>query len=175
VRDVLRHSTGMPNWRKDPANEWLVPAVAPGTRIDYSGEAFVWLQLVVRSGHRREPGPGDAAPAVRARRHARQQLWLEPRLAARSVYGHRARRMTTQPGMPAQMLREAWNAAQPVADRWGKPLSAWRYADADARCRTARAQAITPKGLVNWPSDILANSPPPACAVRCRTTRASWR
>ncbi|HOZ23667.1 MAG TPA: serine hydrolase domain-containing protein, partial [Thermomonas sp.] len=28
VRDVLRHTTGLPNWRKDPANERLVPAVA---------------------------------------------------------------------------------------------------------------------------------------------------
>ena len=34
ARDVLRHSTGLPDWRKDPAHEPLVPAVAPGVRIE---------------------------------------------------------------------------------------------------------------------------------------------
>ncbi len=49
ARDVLRHTTGLPNWRANPATEKLVPNVEPGTRIDYSGEAFVWLQLVVET------------------------------------------------------------------------------------------------------------------------------
>ena len=161
VRDVLRHTTGLPNWRKDPANEPLVPAVAPGTRIDYSGEAFVWLQLAV------EAVTGESLDQTMRR------LLFDPAgmrdssygwdaaLAGRSVHGHRAPD-DAQPGMPAQGLREAWDAAQPIADRWRKPLSAWRYADAERAMPLARANAKP--GLVNWPSDILANS---AASLRC--------
>ena len=161
VRDVLRHTTGLPNWRKDPANERLVPAVAPGTRVDYSGEAFVWLQLAV------EAVTGESLDQTMHRllfapagMHDSSYGW-DPALAQRSAYGHRAPD-DTQPGMPAQGLREAWDAAQPVADQWGKPLSSWRYADAERALPQARANAKP--GVVNWPSDILANS---AASLRC--------
>lgn len=161
VRDVLRHTTGLPNWRKDPANEPLVPTVAPGTRIDYSGEAFVWLQLAV------EAVTGESLDQTMRR------LLFDPAgmrdssygwdsaLAARSVHGHRGPD-DVAPGMPAQGLRDAWDAAQPIADRWRKPLSGWRYADAERALSLARANA-TP-GTVHWPSDILANS---AASLRC--------
>ena len=161
VRDVLRHTTGLPNWRKDPATEPLVPAVAPGMRIDYSGEAFVWLQLAV------EAVTGESLDQTMRR------LLFDPAgmrdssygwdaaLAARSVHGHRAPDNVAQ-GMPSQGLREAWDAALPIADQWRKPLSGWRYADAERALPLARANAKP--GLVNWPSDILANS---AASLRC--------
>lgn len=166
ARDVLRHSTGMPNWRKDPAHEKLAPAVKPGTRIDYSGEAMFWLQLVVEkltgeslddSMQRLLFGPAGMRDS--------SYTWSKE-IAARSVYGHRAVE-DEETGMPPQMLRDTWNAAQTVADRWGKPLSAWRYADA-ARA-LPEVQAITPKGLVNWPGDILANA-----AASLRTTPTDY-
>ena len=166
VRDVLRHSTGLPDWRKDPANEPLVPAVQPATRIDYSGEAFVWLQRVVetvtgesldQTAHRLLFDPAGMRDSSYA--------W-SPALAERSVYGHRAPDAPAQPdergGMPPQMLREQWSAAQAVADRSGTPLSAWRYEDA-ARALPA-VQAIATPGLVAWPADILANA---AASLRC--------
>ena len=161
VRDVLRHTTGLPNWRKDPANEKLVPAVAPGTRIDYSGEAIVWLQLAV------EAVTGESLDQTMHR------LMFDPAgmrdssygwdaaLAARSVYGHAAPD-AEQAGAPPQGLREAWDAALPTAGRWRKPLSAWRYADAERALPLARANAKA--GLLNWPSDILANA---AASLRC--------
>ena len=161
VRDVLRHTSGLPNWRKDPANERLVPAVAPGTRIDYSGEAFVWLQLAV------EAVSGESLDQTMRR------LLFDPAgmrdssygwdaaLAARSVHGHRAPD-DTQPGTPAQGLREAWDAALPIADRLHQSLGDWRYADAERALPLARLNAKP--GIVNWPSDILAN---PAASLRC--------
>ncbi len=161
VRDVLRHTTGLPNWRKDPANEKLVPAVAPGTRIDYSGEAVVWLQLAVESVtgesldqtmHRLLFDPAGMRDS---------SYGWDAAMAARSVHGHRAPD-DAQPGKPPQGLREAWDAAQPIAERWGKPLSAWRYADAERAMPLARAHAKP--GVVNWPSDILANA---AASLRC--------
>lgn len=182
ARDVLRHSTGMPNWRKDPAHEKLVPAVKPGTRIDYSGEAIFWLQLVVEtltgesldeSMQRLLFGPAGMRDS--------SYTWSTD-LAARSVYGHRAVE-DEEAGMPPQMLRETWNAAQTVADRWGKPLSAWRYEDAQRAL--PEVQAITPKGLVNWPGDILANAAASLrttpsdyarfMALMVRTPRAPWQ
>ena len=161
VRDVLRHSTGLPDWRKDPANEKLVPAVAPGTRIDYSGEAFVWLQLVV------ETVTGESLDET-----ARRMLFApagmrdssyawDSGLAARSAYGHYAPG-DAHPGMPPQMLREAFEAALPVATQWNKPLAAWRYADAERALPLVQAHA--PPGVANWPSDILANA---AASLRC--------
>ena len=50
----------------------------------------------------------------------------------------------------------------PVAQRIGKPLSAWRWDD--ARRAMPEAQAHARPGLVNWPGDILANA---AASLRC--------
>ena len=161
VRDVLRHSTGLPDWRKDPANQKLEPAVAPGTRIDYSGEAFVWLQLAV------EAVTGESLDQTMTRllfapagMRDSSYAWNAD-LAARSAYGHRAPDDGRE-GMPPQMLREAFDAALPVATEWNKPLSAWRYADAERAL--PRVQAAAPPGAANWPSDILANA---AASLRC--------
>ncbi|RZA18270.1 MAG: class A beta-lactamase-related serine hydrolase [Lysobacteraceae bacterium] len=160
IRDVLRHSTGLPNWRKDAANERLVPAVEPGKRIDYSGEAFVWLQLAVEAitGESLDgtmqrllfapAGMGDSSYA-----------W-DAAMAARSVHGHRMPD-DEQPGMPTQGLREAWDAALPIADDWKKPLAAWRYADAARALPLANARSPQ---AVKAAGDILANS---AASLRC--------
>ena len=161
VRDVLRHSTGLPNWRKDPAHEKLVPAVAPGTRIDYSGEAFVWLQLVV------EAITGESLDETMHRllfapagMHDSSYGW-DAQVAARSVRGYGV------PGdadaaKPPQGLREAWDAAMPVAEQWNKPLSSWRYADAERALPLAQAHAAP--GIVNWAGDILADA---AASLHC--------
>ena len=161
VRDVLRHTTGLPDWRKDPANELLEPAAPPGTRIDYSGEAFVWLQLAV------EAVTGESLDQTMRRllfdpagMRDSSYAW-DASLAARSVHGHRAPDDAGQ-GMPPQMLRDAWDAALPVAAQWKKPLSAWRYADAERAMPQAQANARP--GVVNWPSDILANA---AASLHC--------
>jgi len=161
ARDVLRHSAGLPNWRADPARERLVPVAAPGTRIDYSGEAFVWLQRVVetitgesldRTMQRLLFGPAGMRDS---------SYGWSAALGARSVYGHAA---PDVPGkeLPQQLLREQWQAAQPVAERIGRPLSDWRYEDAARALPEVLAGA--PEGLVHWPGDIVANA---AASLRC--------
>ena len=162
ARDVLRHSTGMPNWRKSPATEKLVPMVKPGTRIDYSGEAIFWLQLTVEAITGQSLDESMQAHLFGPAGMRDSSYTWNADLAERSVYGHR-RHDASQEGMPPQMFREQWSIAQQVADRWGKPLSSWKYEDA------ARAfpdvMALAPAGLVTWPGDIVANA-----AASLRTT-----
>ena len=160
VRDVLRHSTGLPNWRKDPARERLVPAVEPGTRIDYSGEAFVWLQLAVEAvtGESLDQTMRRLLFAPAGMRDS-SYAW-DAAMAARSVHGHGLPGEYLS-GPPPQGLREAWDAALPIAERWRKPLSEWRYADAERALPLAKARA---PGVVHAVGDIMANS---AASLRC--------
>ena len=160
VRDVLRHSTGLPNWREHPESEKLMPAVEPGIRIDYSGEAFTWLQLAVETitGESLDQTMQRLLFAPAGMRDS--SYGWDAALAARSVHGHR----NTGDGpvvAQKQGLREAWDAALPVADAWKKPLREWRYADAERALPQARSNA---PGAVHWPGDILANS---AASLRC--------
>jgi CubicO group peptidase (beta-lactamase class C family) len=160
VRDVLRHSTGLPNWRADPEHEKLAPLVEPGRRIDYSGEAFVWLQLAVESI------TGESLDQTMRRllfaplgMHDSSYAW-DAAMAVRSVHGHGvAGENPSAP--PPQGLREAWDAALPIAERWRKPLAEWRYADAQRALPLARASA---PGVVHAAGDIMANS---AASLRC--------
>ena len=161
-RDVLRHSTGLPNWRTSPATEKLVPMAKPGTRIDYSGEAIFWLQLAVESITGQSLDESMQAHLFGPAGMRDSSYTWNPDLAARSIYGHR-RHDAPGEGLPPQMFRETWSLAQQVADRWGKPLSAWKYDDA-ARA-LPEVMAMAPAGLVSWPGDIVANA-----AASLRTT-----
>jgi CubicO group peptidase (beta-lactamase class C family) len=162
ARDVLRHSTGLPNWRKSPTTEKLVPMVEPGTRIDYSGEAIFWLQLALETITGQSLDESMQAHLFGPAGMKDSSYTWNADLAARSVYGHRAHDKPGE-GMPPQMFREQWSIAQQVADRWGKPLSAWKYEDA-ARA-LPEVMALAPAGLVTWPGDIVANA-----AASLRTT-----
>ncbi|WP_313494120.1 serine hydrolase domain-containing protein [Stenotrophomonas sp.] len=162
ARDVLRHTTGLPDWRKSPATEKLVPMVKPGTRINYSGEAFVWLQLVVEAITGQSLDESMQASLFGPAGMKDSSYTWNADLAARSVFGHRAHDRVDG-GVPPQVLREQWSAAQRVAERWGKPLSAWKYEDAERAL--PEVQALSPPGLVTWAGDILANAAASLCTT----------
>ena len=162
ARDVLRHSSGLPNWRKSPATQKLVPMVRPGTRIDYSGEAICWLQLVVEKITDQSLDESMQAHVFGPAGMRDSSYTWNADMATRSVFGHRAH---DKPGigMPPQMFRGQWSIAQKIADRWGKPLSAWKYKDAVRALPDV--MALAPPGLVTWPGDVMANA-----AASLRTT-----
>lgn len=166
ARDVLRHTTGLPDWRATPATEKLLPAAEPGTRIDYSGEAFFWLQLVVEAITAQSLDEAMQENLFAPANMGDSSFSWNADLAARSVHGHRAHDRTDVTA-PRQVLREQWTLAQQVADRWGKPLSAWKYADAERAL--PEVLAVAPAGLVAWPGDIVANA-----AASLRTTAQDY-
>ena len=141
----------------------LVPAVAPGTRIDYSGEAFVWLQLVV------EAITGESLDETMRR------LLFDPAGMRDSSYGwgcdHRRAFRCIGYGVPGDA--DAANPPQGLREDLGRG-AAGRRTVAQNRCRRggtptrARivplAQAHAAPGVVNWPSDILADA---AASLHC--------
>jgi CubicO group peptidase (beta-lactamase class C family) len=161
ARDVLRHSTGLPNWRAAPATEKLVPLAEPGTRIDYSGEAFVWLQLVLEKLTGQSLDDAMQARLFGPAGMRDSSYTWNADFAARSVFGHRPHDEPGE-GLPPQMFREQWSAALPVAERRGKPLSAWKYEDAERALPEVMKRASP--GLVTVPGDLLANA---AASLRC--------
>lgn len=152
VRDVLRHSSGLPNWREHPDREPLRTLAEPGKGVNYSGEAFFWLQRVA------ETVTGESLDRL-ARRHL-----FEPAGMRDSTYtwnAHAARHSVM--GQPApgatpvvQTFRSQWSLLQPIAEAQGKPLPEWVWDDAVRAL--PRAQAAAPTGMFIWPGDLLANA-----------------
>jgi CubicO group peptidase (beta-lactamase class C family) len=122
VRDVLRHSTGLPNWADGP----LTTIAAPGTVYTYSGEGIVWLQLIV------EKVTGEGVGAVMQRMllmpagMTRSSMGWDERIAEAAAYGH------DEPDLgaikiPYQPTRLLGEALLPLARRWNKPIAHWTY------------------------------------------------
>jgi len=152
VRDVLRHGSGLPVWRAHPDRDPLRTIAEPAQRVNYSGEAFFWLQRVV------ETVTGQSLDQL-----AQQRLFAPAGMRG-STYtwnAHAARHSVT--GVPApgaapvvQTFRAQWPLLQPLAEARGKPLSAWTWDDAVDALPQARAAA--PEGMFVWPGDLLANA-----------------
>lgn len=152
VRDVLRHSSGLPNWREHPDREPLRTLAEPGQGVNYSGEAFYWLQQVA------ETVTGESLDQL-AWRHL-----FEPAGMRASTYtwnAHAARHSVI--GQPApgttptvQTFHRQWSLLQPLAEARGKPLREWTWDDAVRALPQARASA--PEGMFVWPGDLLANA-----------------
>ena len=121
TRQVLSHTTGLPNWRRDPAP--LDPAFEPGQEFRYSGEAYFYLQRVAEAL--------SGKPFARLMREQvlepigmtqSSYVWLatlDSRMAA-GYDGHR-KRLDVQGAIGRR--------TQAIAQEWGKPLSEWRYED----------------------------------------------
>ena len=124
VRDVLRHTSGLPNWADGP----LVTISRPGAAYTYSGEAFVWLQLII------EQVTGEGLGGLMERMlfgpagMSHSTMGWTRSVGAAAAYGHDAGD-GGQPVVAVQPTRVLGDALLPIAERMHKPIAHWTYED----------------------------------------------
>lgn len=124
ARQVLAHTSGLPNWGDENQPDTLKPAYQPGRYFRYSGEGYFWLQLVA------EKLTGKGLDAFM------RELLFEPAGMARTMFawdeqhlpdvafGHRNGELVTSHGM-----RGVMNLVVPRALKWDKPIRDWTHED----------------------------------------------
>lgn len=147
ARHVLAHSTGLPNWASAP----LVTSSAPGSVYSYSGEAFIWLQLVVETITGMGLGSVMQAKLFHPAGMAHSSFGWDADTATSAVFGH-SEPPEGEHKLPAQPTRELGNRLLRVATRWRKPIASWTWEDSVAAMRET-APETTPST-----HDLLVNS-----------------
>lgn len=124
ARHVLGHSTGLPNWASEP----LVTSSAPGSRYTYSGEAFIWLQLVVETIMGMGLGSVMQAKLFDPAGMSRSSFGWDEEIARSVVFGH-SEPPEGEQKLPPQPTRELGDRLLRVASSWRKPIASWTYED----------------------------------------------
>lgn len=147
ARHVLEHSTGLPNWASAP----LVTDSAPGSRYSYSGEAFIWLQLVVETIMGAGLGSVMQAKLFGPAGMARSSFGWDEAIARSLVFGH-SEPPEGEQILPDQPTRELGDRLLPIASRRRKPIASWTFEDSVAAMR--ETDPATPPST----RDLLVNS-----------------
>ncbi len=174
ARHVLEHSTGLPNWASEP----LVTGSAPGSRYTYSGEAFIWLQLVV------ETIMGTGLGGVMQDRlfgpagMSRSSFGWDKEIASSVVFGH-SEPPEGEHALPAQPTRELGDRLLGVASRWRKPVASWTYEESVEAMRETDPETppSTRDLLVNSAGGLLMTASDYATFMALmmeRSERAAW-
>ena len=134
VRHVLSHTTGLPNWRKEPGP--LMPATEPGTEYAYSGEGFFYLQRVV------ETVTGRPVARLMEEEVFRPFGMTETSYVWRPAFDRRMAVGYGEDGQVEEIYAAIGRRAQVVAEEWKRPMLDWRFEES--------ARTVT---LVNsaWP------------------------
>ena len=147
ARQVLAHSTGLPNWASEP----LVTSSAPGSRYTYSGEAFIWLQLVVETIMGMGLGSVMQAKLFGPAGMSHSSFGWDEAIARSVVFGH-SEPPEGEQKLPSQPTRELGDRLLRVASKWRKPIASWTYEDSVAAMRETDPK--TPPST----HDLLVNS-----------------
>jgi len=174
ARHVLEHSSGLPNWASEP----LVTSSAPGSRYSYSGEAFIWLQLVVETIMGMGLGSVMRAKLFDPAGMPNSSFGWDEEIAELAVYGH-SEPPEGEQTLPAQPTRELGNRLLPVAAKWRKPIAAWTYEDSVAAMRETdpKTPPSTHDLLVNSAGGLLMTASDYAkfmALMMDRRERAAW-
>lgn len=174
ARHVLEHSSGLPNWASEP----LVTSSAPGSRYSYSGEAFIWLQLVVETILGMGLGSVMRAKLFDPAGMTHSSFGWDEEIAGLAVYGH-SEPPEGEQTLPAQPTRELGNRLLPVATKWRKPIAGWTYEDSIAAMRETdpRTPPSTHDLLVNSAGGLLMTASDYAkfmALMMDRPGRAAW-
>ncbi|WP_447763033.1 serine hydrolase domain-containing protein [Sphingopyxis panaciterrae] len=174
ARHVLGHSTGLPNWASEP----LVTSSAPGSRYTYSGEAFVWLQLVVETIMGMSLGSVMQAKLFGPAGMSRSSFGWDEEIASSAVFGH-SEPPEGEQTLPPQPTRELGDRLLRVASRWRKPIASWTYDDSIAAMREVdpKTPPSTHDLLVNSAGGLLMTASDYATFMTLmmdRPARAAW-
>ena len=158
VRHVLSHSSGFPNWRSSEASKPvpdLVPAFTPGSRFQYSGEGFFFLQRILEQIRGVGIGQLISDLVFQPLGMTSSTLVWDPDTLARTALPHDRH----------GELRKGWDksarAVRAYAARIGKPVAALRYQDYAAATREGG-------------DPVLPNSMIPNCAASLVTSAEDY-
>ena len=174
ARHVLAHSTGLPNWDSAP----LVTSKAPGSSYTYSGEAFIWLQLVVETIMEMGLGSVMQAKLFGPAGMSHSTFGWDEQVARAAVFGH-SEPPEGERALPSQPTRELGDRLLRVASRWRKPIASWTYEDSIAAMRETdpKTAPSTHDLLVNSAGGLLTTASDYAKFMRLmidRPERADW-
>ena len=174
ARHVLEHSTGLPNWASEP----LVTSSAPGSRYTYSGEAFIWLQLVVETIMGMGLGSVMQAKLFGPAGMAHSSFGWDAEIASSAVFGH-SEPPEGEEVLPPQPTRELGDRLLRVASRRRKPIASWTYEDSVAAMRETDPETApsTHDLLVNSAGGLLTTASDYArfmLLMMDRPGRAAW-
>ncbi len=147
ARHVLEHSTGLPNWASEP----LATSSVPGSTYSYSGEAFIWLQLVVEKIMGMGLGSVMQAKLFGPAGMSHSSFGWDEETAKSVVFGH-SEPPEGEQKLPPQPTRELGNRLLPVASKWRKPIATWTYEESVEAMR--QTDPKTPPST----HDLLVNS-----------------
>jgi len=134
ARNVLSHTTGLPNWRQQPSA--LEPSEDPGKSFSYSGEGYFYLQRVVEALTDKPFGRFMREQVLDPLDMKQSSYVWQPEFDSRMAAGYdgQEKRLDVQAAIGRR--------TQAIAEDWRKPLVEWRYED------SARAvQLVNPQ----WP------------------------
>lgn len=174
ARHVLAHSTGLPNWSSAP----LVTSQTPGSSYTYSGEAFIWLQLVVETIMEMGLGSVMQAKLFGPAGMSHSSFGWDEQIARSAVFGH-SEPPEGEQALPPQPTRELGDRLLGVASRWRKPIASWTYEDSIAAMRQTdpKTAPSTHDLLVNSAGGLLTTASDYAkfmLLMTDRPGRASW-
>jgi CubicO group peptidase (beta-lactamase class C family) len=151
-RQVLSHSSGFPNWRYvsegQPLPE-LVPAFAPGSQYQYSGEGYFYLQRVLEEIADR--GFGEVV----------RELVFEPfgMKSSTLVWDPETLKRTALPHNRKGELRTGWDKSARFTRSWaqqnGKNVEQIRYADSVSVARDAGKSPLPDSLLPNGAASMV--------------------
>jgi CubicO group peptidase (beta-lactamase class C family) len=151
LRQVLSHCSGFPNWRDDPGAQ-LVPEFESGSKFQYSGEGFFYLQRIL------EQVTGEGFCQVMERlvfkplgMTSSSMIW-KPELAGRFALPHDRR------GEPRKNWDKAPRRFHEIANRKGQTVAAWKYADYAAATREAGVPPIPNYMLPNAAASMVTTA-----------------
>jgi len=174
ARHVLEHSTGLPNWSSEP----LVTTQPPGSTYTYSGEAFVWLQLVVEQIMGMGLGSVTQAKLFDPAGMSHSSFGWDEGIARSLVFGH-SEPPEGETKLPRQPTREMGDRLLPLATKWRKPIASWTYEDSVRAMRETdpKTPPSTHGLLVNTAGGLLTTASDYAkfmVLMMDRPNRAAW-